>query len=88
MIFLRDLIELVELYKTVYIKKMLSHFPAIKTLKNYLENPKKMSNNSVFHMEEKILNFSIKLAFLDIFTATDVSKYTDYTQFSTRFNLV
>ncbi len=69
LIFLHGSIELVELYKTVYIEKILSHFSEI-------TNIKRMFKNSFFHMEGKDSIFSIKLAFLITFTNIYHSKYT------------
>ncbi len=75
LIFLHGSIELVELYKTVYIEKILSHFSEI-------TNIKRMFKNSFFHMEGKDSIFSIKLAFLITFTNIDPSKHGRRRSFS------
>ena len=76
LIFLHGSIELVELYKTVYIKKFLNHFSEVKSSENYFENHKNYKKTHFFYFKEKQSILSIKLAFFIIFTSTDTSKYT------------
>ena len=76
LIFLHGSIELVELYKTVYIKSFSSHFSEIKNFQNDLQNPKNCLKTVFFYLEEKNSVFSIQLAFFIVFTNKDASEYT------------
>ena len=76
LIFLHGSIELVELYKTVYIKKILSHLFEVKNSKQLFGKSQKMFKKLSFFNGRKTLDFSIKLAFLFIFATSDVSKCT------------